>query len=299
MSEIFSEIYGLHYKAMRAILERSWDEEINKKVLRQTVSEILLDPDMIQEFMDRLPEFRLIDTNEKGIYYTMIEDMIDMPLTLLEKRWMKTMLLDPRIALFDISADGLEGIEPLYNPSNIIVMEKYSDGDDYYDEKYIEHFRTILNAIKNEKSLRITFITRGNKEISTNCIPRELEYSARDDRFRLIASKFDSDSDSIIPVDTFIINLSSIKSCDLGQSIPPAKRGGYSREMRTLVLEITDERNARWRASAHFSQFMNRIENLGGDKYRITLDYPAEDEAEIAIRALSFGPYTFTTSFLE
>lgn len=39
-----------------------------------------------------------------------------MPLTTLQKRWMKALLLDARIALFAPSAEGLEEVQPLFQP---------------------------------------------------------------------------------------------------------------------------------------------------------------------------------------
>jgi len=55
-------------------------------------------------------------------------------------------------------------------------------------------------------------------------------------------------------------------------------------------MELLDERNALERAMLHFSHLERETERTGEDKYRITLRYDREDETEILIRILSFGP---------
>ena len=59
---------------------------------------------------------------------------------------------------------------------------------------------------------------------------------------------------------------------------------------RELVLEITDERNALERVMTHFSHFEKSVEKIGDLHYRMTLTYDADDETELIIRVLSFGP---------
>ena len=60
--------------------------------------------------------------------------------------------------------------------------------------------------------------------------------------------------------------------------------------MDTLVMELTDERNALERAMVHFSHFEKETERLEENRYRVTLRYSREDETELVIRLLSFGP---------
>lgn len=46
-------------------------------------------------------------------YSTPLENPPTMPLTTLQKRWLKAILSDPRIQLFDPPMEGLEDVEPL------------------------------------------------------------------------------------------------------------------------------------------------------------------------------------------
>ena len=57
-----------------------------------------------------------------------------------------------------------------------------------------------------------------------------------------------------------------------------------------LEMELTDERNALERAMLHFSDLEKETVRLDWKHYRIRLRYRREDETEILIRILSFGP---------
>ena len=58
----------------------------------------------------------------------------------------------------------------------------------------------------------------------------------------------------------------------------------------TVKLKITDERNALERVMLHFAHFEKQAEKLGPKKYLVRIKYNREDEAEMVIRILSFGP---------
>ena len=55
-------------------------------------------------------------------------------------------------------------------------------------------------------------------------------------------------------------------------------------------MELVDERNALERAMLHFSHLEKETERLENDLYRVTLRYQRDDEMELLIRVLSFGP---------
>lgn len=59
---------------------------------------------------------------------------------------------------------------------------------------------------------------------------------------------------------------------------------------RVLVLELTDDRNALERVMLHFSHLDKETERIDDDRYKITLYYERDDETELLIRVLSFGP---------
>ena len=63
-----------------------------------------------------------------------------------------------------------------------------------------------------------------------------------------------------------------------------------SMRRQNLVLELVDERNALERVMLHFSHLEKETERIGENRYRLKLRYEQEDETELLIRVLSFGP---------
>ncbi|MBQ4100240.1 MAG: WYL domain-containing protein, partial [Oscillospiraceae bacterium] len=109
-------------------------------------------------------------------------------LTLLQRRWLKAISLDPRMKLFEDEMTGLEDVEPLFTQEDFYVFYKYSDGDPYENADYIRNFRRILDAIRNKYPLELTTASRNGREVHLVVMPERLEYSEKDDKFRLIGS---------------------------------------------------------------------------------------------------------------
>lgn len=57
-----------------------------------------------------------------------------------------------------------------------------------------------------------------------------------------------------------------------------------------MIFELVDDRNALERVLMHFAHFEKQVEKIEDQKYQVTLHYEKEDETEILIRVLSFGP---------
>ena len=68
---------------------------------------------------------------------TPIKNKPSMPITLLQKQWLKAIGGDPRIKLFGDFDFDYADVEPLFLPTDYIIFDKYSDGDDFTDENYI------------------------------------------------------------------------------------------------------------------------------------------------------------------
>ena len=183
--------------------------------------------------------------------------------------------------LFDPSEEGLEDVEPLFTPDKFVYFDRYSNGDDYTDPQYIEHFRMIIRAMHEKRKLRVRFHGhRGNRQ-SYVCIPYKLEYSSKDDKFRLITGSGRR---------PLTVNLSRIDSVQLLDSWDDSEYNQPYEKEQTLVLELFDARNALERAMLHFSDLEKETERIDDRHYRITLNYKQGDETEILIRILSFGP---------
>ena len=275
---IFSEIYGTYFKTVAAILTRAAEGALTEGKLTETVKENAFGESLITIPAKLKDGSWPLLTEDGG---TPLQNAPHMPLTLLEKQWLKALLLDPRVRLFAPSEEGLEDVEPLFTPEMFVYFDRYGDGDDYSDPRYIEHFQTILRAMREKRRLRVRFHGhRGNRQ-SYVCIPYQLEYSSKDDKFRLITG---------VGGRPLTVNLSRIDSV---QMLDPWEEGEYrpprERE-KTLVMLLKETRNALERVLLHFSDLEKETEKLDEKEYRITLHYRQGDETEILIRILSFGP---------
>lgn len=63
-----------------------------------------------------------------------------MPLSTLQKRWLKAVSCDPRVRLFGEIQFDFPDVEPLFLPSDVIIFDQYNDGDPYQDPAYIAKF---------------------------------------------------------------------------------------------------------------------------------------------------------------
>lgn len=280
---LFNEIYGSYFRVVSSILR----EAVNGQLTERRITEIVQEQAFAESTLTIPAALKSGDWPLLQGTVTPIRNVPTRPLSLLEKRWLKSLLLDPRIALFGVNADGLEDVEPLYSPDSIVYFDQYNDGDPYTDPIYQENFRTILEAIRTDHKIRVRF--RGHTHIKHHptVIPLKLEYSEKDDKFRLIA--VDSRRNHII-------NLARIRSCQLEETFDRAAVRHPKRHSEMLTIDLVDERNALERTLLHFSHFEKETIRLDDNHYRINLTYEQEDETELLIRVLSFGPVLTVTS---
>ena len=275
---IFSEIYGSYFKAVSAILAKAVDGTLTEQEITRTVLE-----NAFGESLVTIPA-KLSDgswpllTDDFG---TPLRHAPHAPLTTLEKQWLKALLLDPRIRLFDPSEEGLEDVEPRFTPDQFVYFDRYADGDPYDDPRYIEHFRLIIRAMHEKRKLRVRFHGHRGTRQGYICIPYKLEYSSKDDKFRLITGFRNK---------PLTVNLSRIDSVHILEPWDESEYLQPREREKTLVMELYDSRNSLERAMLHFSDLEKETERIDEKHYRITLNYKQGDETEILIRILSFGP---------
>jgi len=273
---IFSEIYGSYFNAAAKIIDRAVSGELREG----DIEDIVLD-EAFGESVINLPS--RIRSGEWGLLTpdlrTPVKHKPKMPLTLLQKRWLKAIMSDPRIRLFGIECRGLDGIKPLYDRDTFVYFDRYNDGDPYEDEKYIRNFREALRAVKEKRRLNVSFISHRGHPHEMKVEPYRLEYSPQDDKFRLLALR-----KGVV----WTINIARIKKCRVQETAGEAV--DFPKYSEEIVLELNDERSALERAMLHFSHLEKKTERIGDDRYRITLRYDKDDETEMLIRIIAFGP---------
>ena len=178
----FNEIYGTYYRVVEEILRTAQAgtlkvNEINTIAEKHGFRESnIYIPNNLKE-----KKWRLLTDDMK----TPLQKPISFPLTLLEKRWLKALLLDPRIRLFDVDDEGLENIEPLFYPEQFVYFDQYTDGDPFDDKDYQQRFRLLLKACEEKRLVELEFKNNRGGEEKHVYLPLQLEYSAKDDKFRL------------------------------------------------------------------------------------------------------------------
>lgn len=275
---IFSELYSAYYIAVARILEAARCGTLTERSLEQLIREHAFSESVLT----------VAPALKSGQWQLLFPDLTTplrhrptMPLTTLQKRWLKAILDDPRIKLFDLHIDGLDDIDPLFDRSTYTVFDRYLDGDDYEDEGYIARFRAILAAIRSGEALTLTVYNRYGRVTRRSVLPRHLEYSVKDDKFRLQCTG---------NRDTHTVNLSRVLAVSPYQGDTLRTDARPLGETRSLTLRLTDERNTLERVMLHFAHFEKSATKLDETHYEITLRYDSSDETELIIRVLSFGP---------
>lgn len=280
---IFSELYSAYYNAVAKILTELLNGEKDEKKLAKTVSEYAFG----ESFMTVIPslksgKWQLVKDGMTPV----VGNIPTMPLTVLQKRWLRSVMDDGRIKLFGVEFDGLSEVEPLFTKDDYYIYDKYLDGDNFTDEGYIERFRTVLKAINEKLPLEVHMTSRVGNRLCKTVIPERLEYSEKDDKFRLVTkgTRF-----------VYTINLARITECRIPEKIYGTDFENLEKQYGTFTLKINNQRNALERCMLHFAHFEKRAEKISEDEYMLTVKYDRDDTTELVIRVLSFGPMVEVT----
>jgi len=284
---LFHEIYGCYYRAVAQMLNLAIEGGLTEKKMYEIVAETAFEESsLIMIPALKKQEWQLLDEN----LHTPLKHTPDMPLTILEKRWLKTILLDKRVKLFlePVPENAeLADTDPLFFPEDIVYFDRYVDGDDYDDLAYIANFRLIRQAIAERRKLKVTFRNSREQKRCEILEPVQLEYSDKEDKFRVLCA----DRQSIKTV-----NLGRIVQCELLEDTFPENVRLKEREKKVLKFILTDERNALERAMMKFSHYKKEVERRDAENYLVTLEYDADDETDVLIQILSFGSYIEVTA---
>lgn len=295
---IFHEMYSTYFRIASEILKLP---NINEKNIRQIIDKygfrdsVLFLPQKLIPQNDG-SDWGLLKRNNDGKLVTVIKNKPVEILTEIQKRWFKSKLDDPKIKLF-LENDTLvslkkrlENVKPFYSREHFRYTDQFSDGDDFSDELYQENFRKILRAVKSHEILEIAFFSGNGKKISGRYIPLKIQYSAKNDRFRLFC--FSLKDGEIFH--SGVINIGRVEQvrntsehCEKNVDEYFLKR--KCREPVTVC--ISDERNATERFFMEFAPYeKSTLSDSGDGKCIVKIWYDYQEETELLIRLLSFGP---------
>ncbi len=284
--ELFSEIYSCYFTAMRHILEEAQQGPLTQERITQIITSHAFDESVY--FIN--PNIASGEWN-----FNINSASLKLPMTHLQKAWLKALLHDRRMQLFLDETQRskinelLCDVSPLFESDDFHYFDAAGDGDNFGDTAYITNFRTILHAIKDKYPLRIEYDSGKGNHSNNSYMPLKLNYSPRDDKFRLIAQHIPSRRNL-----KAVLNLSRIQSvmvlpngvCRIDPTIV-----GADISNEPVVLQIRNERNALERYMLQFASMEKQTEyDEVTDSYTCRIFYDAQDETELLIRLLSFGP---------
>ena len=281
---LFNEIYSFYYNIMTQLVRKASEGSLDMESTEQIITNAQKDAfDLFDsKFID---EWRVFVNEDFGTPFEYPETR---PLSHLEISWLKSVLTDPRIKLFDVDLTELEKkhseVEPLFTSETFSTIGKYQDADNFEDSEYKQHFQTLLQAIKQEKCLDVEYRIKKGKPRKAIVKPISLEYSEREDKFRAICQ----DEKSKIN-----INLASIEKCRIVEDCTVEVQETLAEE-KTLVAEVENVNNALERFLIDISHYYKKVKinDNESDTYIVEVNYdPNEEQELVALHLMPFLHY--------
>lgn len=302
--ELFDKIYGCYYQAVRRILADARKNPINK----ERMTELSMKYGYLESGLVIIPKLMngewplLKEMSDKHFSTVLIhsEPLLPkgLPLTRLQKSWLKALLADSRISLFLSSQqreqllNWLSSTEALYSQDSFYYFDQYLDGDDYASPSYQENFSTVLTALRKKRALILVYENRYHALSTFEAAPYQLQYSAKDNKFRLCCLKHTKHGFR----QNTVLNLCRIKACHLSRLESPETISSYlfcpvKRCQDPVVIEISGERNSLERCMLHFANYeKHTCYQEQTHTWICQIYYDLADESELLIDLLSFGP---------
>ena len=296
--ELFSELYNCYYQVVGQILKQAAISPLTRAQLEDISSTygyeesaLAIVPKLIQGDWDLLE-------HSDGGYKSKVSAKVPAPLSSLQKSWLKALLSDKRMALFfseeqlSILLEHLKDQEALFLMEDFLYFDQYADGDPYDDQRYQQHFKIALKAIKEHRVIKFSYLSGKQKLTERSCLPCRMEYSSKDDKFRLLCLYAKASGRWRLEIINMarILTLSETSFC---VQDPPDINYYLEKSLcrESVVLKITNERNALERTMLHFSSYEKRTERIEGtNQYLCSIYYDQTVETELLIQVLSFGP---------
>lgn len=303
--EFFSEIYGCYYEIIAQIIKRAGTDAVSRQEILN-ITEQLGFAESGLAISDKLlfGQWAFLEKAGADDYISLLGNPPQMPLTLLQKRWLKSLLADPRISLFlDDSAlsearEALLDAEPLWNEDTFYYYDRYENGDDFSLEEYRQSFRLAIEAIRKKRVIFFDYTSSKGKNTRKSCLPLKIEYSSKNDRFRLIALRCPFGKRSVIDryrfdgiknagfSDAYLESEAIRKAASV--SLEKLMRLSYDTEPVRLLIQ--NRRNALERTMLHFANYDKDTRQVDENTWECCIYYDSSMETELLIEILSFGP---------
>lgn len=293
--KIFSEIYGKYFRIATEVLSKRKISEsqiyniIEKEGFRDS---LLFLPQKIIPQKDG-KDWGLLKKDEDGRLSPVLKNSPVEILTKIQKMWLKSKLADPKTKLFldeegmEKLAEKLEEVEPLYRKEDFRFTDIFADGDDFDDSRYKRHFRIILAAIKDREVLTVGFTSGHGERICAKYLPIKFEYSQKNDKLRVLCYSVKKGRTR----GEATLNIGRIEEIEKTgifiNDIDRKRRSGRE----SVTVKVSTGRNAVERFMTEFAGYEKETErDIETGKCVVKLFYDKQDETELLIGLLSFGP---------
>lgn len=298
--QLFSEIYNSYYQILQALLQHK--EGFTLEDLRTGVKELGFEESLIYLIPKLSSKEWGLCEKEGDCYLSSLSQQFYLPLSRLQKSYIKTILLDKRMQLFldenqrELLLSQLTEADVLWQEKNFHYYDRFSDGDDYSSPLYIESFRTLVAAIEKQHFVDIEYVSKSNQRVHHHYLPARLEYSVKNDKFRLLALENTKNNHMRLE----ILNLDRMekvrlmeKHSDVSVDLNALIRKTYYKEPVSLLIH--DRRNALERAMLQFANYDKNTTKLAENECQCLIYYNEKQETELLIEVLSFGPMVEVT----
>lgn len=292
---LFSEIYNVYFQILKRILQdrkgfsaEELREQISVKGFEESPLYIL--PKLFSGEWDVLKK-------EGDLYLSKLSEHFYVPLTKLQCSYLKTILQDSRMQLFleerEIRKinELLADFPLLWAQDDFYYYDRFNSSDDYSSPNYREHFQTLLQAIRQKRFVDVEYASRTGRRVHHHYLPGRLEYSIKNDKFRLLAAKPVRRQDfqmEILNLDRIervrITDKTILETVDFNALI---QKSYYPEPVHLL---IHNERNALERTMLHFANYEKNTRKLADNLYECFIYYNKNMETELLIEVMSFGP---------
>ncbi len=293
--ELFSEIYNCYYQVLRHLLCTQ------TALTKQQIGDQICGEGFEESLLSIIPKLENGSWNlfhqDGDLFFSNLTSSFITPVSTLQKSYLKALLTDPRMQLF-LSQEQLENLQqmlssvtPLWTQEQFYYYDRFIDGDPYENENYRRNFRTLLTAQKNHQYVDIDYNSPNGNRVHHHYVPARLEYSVKNDKFRVLALKNARDHNMKLE----ILNISRMQSVSLIEKTLSFEvdfnaliQNSYYRE--PLKLHIINKRNALERAMLHFANYEKNTTKIDENTYECLIYYNQIMETELLIEVMSFGP---------
>lgn len=304
---LFNEIYGVSFNNLGKILfsiiaEGSISEEKIKQLKRTysgNFSEVLQREKREEQVTNFLNSFVSRHEGRYKSFFSFTNDdampgFLDLiPLSSIEIQWLINMLNNPlaRCFLSDNEKGKMLdwlGDMNLFNVNEVVLHDQYIGVEEIYKGPDLcKSFQNIVNAIRTNTMVKIKYESQYGRKSNYVCSPVFIEYSKRDNRFRVRAVS----KSNVAKTFNFerIIGVTIMKDKFDKTAAKKIIETHFKECERELVIFFNETRNIPDRILTEFSCFKKKCVKWGNDRYRMTLYYDNEDKREILVRLLSYG----------